>query len=160
MSVPFDWCPMSVKVSHFTYQSTLLSFKSLSISATNAVSVSHLCRAVIMLYIDQDGDDWANRNMSTLTSLQNGRHFTDNIFICIFLNENVPILITISLNIVPYGLLDRYVSICSDMAWRLTGDKPLSERMMVHSATNMCATRTHWVEQFFWVKTSGWWRKT
>ena len=34
---------------------------------------------------------------------QNSRHFTDNIFICIFLNENGRILIEISLKFVPKG---------------------------------------------------------
>ena len=38
---------------------------------------------------------------NTLKPRQNGRHFPDDIFKCIFLNENVWILIKISLNFVP-----------------------------------------------------------
>ena len=37
----------------------------------------------------------------------NGRHFPDDIFKCIFLNENVWIPIEISLNFVPKGPIDN-----------------------------------------------------
>ena len=39
--------------------------------------------------------------LNTLRLRQNGRHFADDIFKCIFLNENVRILIKISLKFVP-----------------------------------------------------------
>ena len=38
---------------------------------------------------------------------QNGRHFPDDIFICIFLNENVSISIDISLKFVPEGRINN-----------------------------------------------------
>ena len=38
---------------------------------------------------------------------QDGRHFADDIFKCIFLNENVWILVTISLKCVPKGPIDN-----------------------------------------------------
>ena len=38
---------------------------------------------------------------------QNGRHFADNIFRCIFLNEKFCILIKISLKFVPKGPIDN-----------------------------------------------------
>ena len=38
---------------------------------------------------------------------KNGRHFADNIFKCIFLNENVWISIKISLKFVPMGLINN-----------------------------------------------------
>ena len=41
------------------------------------------------------------QRVSTLRQRQNGRHFTDDIFKCIFLNENLWILITISLKCFP-----------------------------------------------------------
>ena len=40
---------------------------------------------------------------NTLRLRQNGRHFADNIFKCIVLNENVWIVIKISLKFVPKG---------------------------------------------------------
>ena len=38
---------------------------------------------------------------------QNGRHLTDHIFRCIFVNEKFCILITISLKFVPKGQIDN-----------------------------------------------------
>ena len=41
--------------------------------------------------------------LAHLSPGQNGRHFADNIFRCIFMNEKFCILIKISLNFVPMG---------------------------------------------------------
>ena len=46
-----------------------------------------------------------------------------------FLNENVWILIKISLNFVPKGLIDNEPALVQVMAWRRAGDKPLPELM-------------------------------
>ena len=69
--------------------------------------------------------------VNTLRQRQNGRHFADDIFKYIFLNENVWILIKISLKFVPKGLMNNIPSLVQIMAWRRPGDKPLSELMMV-----------------------------
>ena len=53
----------------------------------------------------------------------------DDIFRCIFVNEKFCILIKISLKIVPKGLIDNNAALVQVMAWRRTGDKPLSEPM-------------------------------
>ena len=45
--------------------------------------------------------------INTLTPRQNGRHFADDIFKCIFLNENVWIPIKISLKFVPKGPINN-----------------------------------------------------
>ena len=62
---------------------------------------------------------------------QNGRHFPDNIFKCIFLNENVQFAIKISLKSVPNGTINNITELVQMIAWHRTGDKPLSEPMMV-----------------------------
>ena len=54
----------------------------------------------------------------------------DDIFKRIFLNENVKILIQISLQFVPRGPIDNKSALVQVMAWRRTGDKPLSEPML------------------------------
>ena len=54
----------------------------------------------------------------------------DVIFNCIFLNENVRILIQISLKLVPRSPTDNKPSLVQVMAWRWTGDKPLPEPMI------------------------------
>ena len=57
--------------------------------------------------------------------------FADDIFICIFLNENFWILNKISLKYVPQALIDNKPSLVQIMGCRWTGDKPLSEPLMV-----------------------------
>ena len=72
---------------------------------------------------------------------QNGRRFVDDTFKRIFLNENVKI--SISLKFVPKGPINNNPAI---MAWRRSGDKPLSEPMMVSIPTHICVTRPQWVK--------------
>ena len=57
------------------------------------------------------------QSINTLRPRQNGRHFPDNIFKCIFLNENVWILIKISLKIVPNGPVNNISALVQKMAW-------------------------------------------
>ena len=66
------------------------------------------------------------------------RHFIDNIFKCIFLNENAWILLRISLNFVPRVRINNIPSLVQIMAWCRPGDKPLSEPMMVSLLMHMC----------------------
>ena len=75
---------------------------------------------------------------------ENGRHFADNIVKCIFLNENVWILIMISLKFAPKGPINNIPALVLIMAWRRPGDKPLSEPIMVSLPTHICVTRPHW----------------
>ena len=73
-------------------------------------------------------------------------HFADDMFKCIFLNENVWIPIEISLTFVPKGSINNNPALFQIMAWRRPGDKPLSEPMMVSSLTHICVTRPQWVK--------------
>ena len=70
------------------------------------------------------------RYINSSLPCQNGRHFTDVIFKCIFMNENFCISIQISLRFVPKDPSDNKSSLVQVMAWRRTGDKPLSEPML------------------------------
>ena len=79
--------------------------------------------------------------INTLRPRQNGRHFADNIFKYIFLNENVQISIKISLNFVPRGQINNIPALVQVMAWRRPGDKPLLEPMMVNLATHIYVTQ-------------------
>ena len=54
---------------------------------------------------------------------QNGHHFPVDIFKCIFVNEKICILI-------PNGPNDNKSALVQVMAWRQTGDKPLSEPIL------------------------------
>ena len=55
----------------------------------------------------------------------------DNNFKCIFLNENVRILIKISVKFVPKDSIDSKSALVQVMAWRWTGDKPLPGPMPI-----------------------------
>ena len=57
--------------------------------------------------------------------------FADDIFTCIFVNENIWASIKISLKFVPKGLINNIPALVQIMAWRRLGDKPLSEAVMV-----------------------------
>ena len=70
-------------------------------------------------------------HINTLRPKQNGRHFADDIFKRIFLNENEWISLKISLKFVLQGRINNIPALVQIMAWRRPGDKPLSEPMMV-----------------------------
>ena len=82
---------------------------------------------------------------NTLRPRQNGRHFADDTFKHIFLNENVRVSIKIPLKLVPKGPIDNIPALVQIMAWRRPGDKPLSEPMMVRLPMHICVTRPQWV---------------
>ena len=83
---------------------------------------------------------WTGK-VNTLRPRQDGRHFADDMFKCIFLNENVWILIEISLKFVSKGSINNNPALFQIMVRRRPGDKPLSEPMMVSSLTHICVTR-------------------
>ena len=84
--------------------------------------------------------------LNTLRPRQNRRHFADDIFKCIFLNDNIWIPIKISLKFVPKGSITNIPALVQIMAWRHPGDKPLSEPMMINLPTHICVTRPQWVK--------------
>ena len=54
----------------------------------------------------------------------------DDIFKCIFLNENEWLLIQLSLKFAPRSPIDNKPALVQAMAWRRTGDKLLPEPVM------------------------------
>ena len=71
-------------------------------------------------------------HLNTLRPKQNGRHFADDTFKRIFMNEKVRISFNISLKFVPKGLINSIPALVEIMALRRPGDKPLSEPMLVN----------------------------
>ena len=78
--------------------------------------------------------------LDTLRPRQNGRLFAHNIFQRMFFNQNVWISITISLKFVPKGPINNIPTLVQIMAWRRSGDKPLSESMLVSLPMHICVT--------------------
>ena len=68
-------------------------------------------------------------------------HFADDIFECIFLNENIWNSIKFSLKFVPINSIPALVRV---MVWCLPGDKPSSEPMMVTLLTHIYVTWPQW----------------
>ena len=64
--------------------------------------------------------------VNTMRPRQNGRHFTDNLFKCIFMNEKVNWSLFLRLKLTIFH--------------RWPGDKPLSEPMMVRLPRHICIT--------------------
>ena len=54
--------------------------------------------------------------------------------------------INIPLSFVPKGPIDNIPALVQIMAWHPSGDKPLSEPMMVSLLTHICVTRPQWVK--------------
>ena len=82
---------------------------------------------------------------------QNDCHFANKNFKCIFLNENIWILIKISLKVVASSPIDNKPALVQIMAWHRPGDMPLSEPMLVSSLTHICVTQPQWVNDFKYV---------
>ena len=87
-----------------------------------------------------------NSLFNTLRPRRNRRHFADNIFKCIFENENERISPRISLKFVPKVGINNIPALVQIMAWRRPGDKSLSEPMMVSLLTHICVTWPQWVK--------------
>ena len=69
----------------------------------------------------------------------------DAIYRWIYLNDNVWISIKISLMFVAKVPINNIPALVQMMAWRRSGDKPLSEPVMDSLLTHICVTRPQWV---------------
>ena len=72
--------------------------------------IKHFCHRrnwVVSILTKSTGYKLMSSIINPLRQRQNGRHFADDIFKCIFLNENVWIPIEISLKFVPKGPIDN-----------------------------------------------------
>ena len=126
------WIQVKVLLLHAQHQAIMkISIRKMHLSGLTILNV----RTILQL-------------VNTLRPRQNGHHFADDIFKCIFFNENIWILIKISLRIVPKGRINNIPALVQIMAWRRSGDKPLSEPMIVSLPTHICVTRPQWVNTF------------
>ena len=87
-------------------------------------------------------DDISN----TLRPRQNGRHFAEDTFNHIFVNENIRISIKFSLKFVPKGPINNIPSLVHIMALCRPGDKPISEPEMFSLLTHICVTPPQWIK--------------
>ena len=85
---------------------------------------------------------------STLPGL-NSRHFTYNIFRCIFVNQKIWILIEILQEFVDKGSIDNNTALVLIMVWCWIGNKPLFEKYWPDSLPHICGNRRRWVNGYF-----------
>ena len=106
------------------------------------------------MYLKMSSAQWRQYRLSlnvlklginSLRPRPNRRHFADDIFNCIFENENEWISPRISLKFVHKVRINNIPTLVQIMAWRRPGDKPLSEPMIVSLPTHICVTRPQWV---------------
>ena len=109
------------------------------------------------------GSNPEKNHINSLRPRRTRRHFADDIFQCIFLNENEWISLKFSLKFVPKVRINNIPSLGQIMAWRRPGNKPFSEPRLDSLLTHICVARPQWVkdrylEHFLWncpgVKTS------
>ena len=102
--------------------------------------------SVVWLPIDQH-ELWRHcEGIVAKTLKQNVCHFADDTFNYIFLNGNVRFSIKISLRLVPKSPFNNIPALVQLMAWRLPGDRPLSEPMIIRLLTHICVTGPQWVK--------------
>ena len=104
------------------------------------------CFPFIHSRICRDHSVCVDVTFNSLRPRRNRRHFADDIFKCIFLNENVWISIEVPLKFVSKGPINNIPALVQIMAWRRPGDKPLSEPMMIILLTHICVTGPQWVK--------------
>ena len=77
---------------------------------------------------------------------QNGRHFADDIFKRIFVNEEWCILIKISLKFVSKGLIRNTTALIYITAWHRIADKPLSESILTQFTDTYMRHYGRWIQ--------------
>ena len=79
---------------------------------------------------------------------QNGGHFSNDIFKCIFVNKKFYILIWIPLKFVPKVPIGNKSTLVQVMAWRQIDDKPLPEPVLTQfTDVCICGTPGRWVKR-------------
>ena len=166
---PFQWCFHYLHLSHqspfanglplqahhsgtlFTYCvpficSTFQPHLTPLLSRPSNRGILHYKDAILSVYRRSHFGDYRTFLLNTLRPRQNGCHFADDTFNRIFVNENVRISIKFLLKLVPKGPINNNPAFVQIMAWRRSGDKPLSEPMMISLLTHLCVTQPQWVK--------------
>ena len=106
-------------------------------------------RAMLSMFVEKDELGKIARivvyHFNTLRPKQNGRHFADDTFNRIFVNENFRISIKFPLKFVRTGRINNIPALVQIMARRRSCDKTLYEPVMVSLLTHICVTRPQWV---------------
>ena len=136
----FSFKKKNLKVSSGKWHPFCLGLNVLTLCAISVLRNNRMGKYILYFLI------WIQlTSLNSSTPGQNGRRFADGIFRCIFSNETLCVFMKISLKFVPKGPIDNIPALVQIMAWRRSGDKPLSEPMVVCLLTHICVTQPQWV---------------
>ena len=91
--------------------------------------------------------------INTLKQRQNCRHFADDIFKCVFLNENVWILFKISLTFVPKLQITNIPALVQKMAWHRPGSslRPIHWSQLSREWRCSCSSADRRCSNYIWL---------
>ena len=137
------------KQQKYQFWTILITFCIFKVQISLAMWISHAIYVTSVPFYDIAASGlcgiWVIFCLNSLRPRQNGRYFADDTFKRIFLNENIRISIKISQKFVPKGPINNNPTLVQIMAWRRSGDKPLSELVLVILPTHICVARLQWV---------------
>ena len=93
--------------------------------------------------------NWREQDATTELPINTLRPRQNFQYIC--LNQNARISIKISLKFVRKGSIYNNPALVQIMAWHRTGDKPLSELMMVRLPMHICVSLPQWMTWYWWL---------
>ena len=114
--------------------------------SSNGAKVLGCIRPLATLWLNSMWLPCNMHNIKTLRLRQNGHHFADDIMRYIFFNENVWILIKISMKFVPECSVTNIPALVQIMVWHRLGDKSLSEPMVFSLLTHLWVILHQWVK--------------
>ena len=139
------WCKTEASLS-YTINCMVADDLAMQGTKTSAASNGIVLLCLEYSYFSTCYVDMAN----TLTRRQDGCHFPDDMFKCIFLTENMWISIEFSLKFLCMGPINNIATLVQIMAWHCPGDKPFPEPVVVSLLTHVCVTWPQWVK---WLQT-------
>ena len=154
LTLPGGW--FNIKMSSYQYRKSYCGDKTILRSSYLHNEISHTGKTASLYWIRALSDDQLGLPVqlvhlffgsliitlfNTSRPRRNERHLADDIFKHFFLNENVLISIKISLKCIPNGPINNIPALVQIMAWRRSGEKPLSEPVVVGLPTHLCVTR-------------------
>ena len=135
------WCKTEASLS---YTINCMVADDLAMQGTRTSAASN---GIVLLCLEYSYFSTCYINMAnTLTRRQDGCHFPDDMFKCIFLTENVWISIESSLKFLCMGPINNIATLVQIMAWHCPGDKPFPESVVVSLLTHVCVTWPQWVK--------------
>ena len=86
------------------------------------------------------------QKVNTLRPRQNGRHFVDDIFKCIFVNENLWIEIEISMKLVPKDIINNILFVNADLTLQLAALTKITNKSHSRNKTSSHSLKIYMIK--------------